>query len=438
MNSLKKGKLIKKLSNGKRVKKENDKKGFQDAIYELVSNPKKRIELFQSISVNNQGFVLLSLSKHLQQDILEKLNDKDIIAFLHFLDPDEVTDLLQNVDPRRRKKIISNLSNHIGEKVKFLLRFSPKIAAGIMSLDYVEVEKHTTFEEVSSLIQKHMKRTGKVPTILIVENGFLKGELPGHVLALQRPKEKVGKYTKRVVSVKYDREEMDVIHIFKRNPHNRVVVLDDDKSIMGVIHSDDLLQVLHREPATSLLGFAGVSDEENVHDPIVKKVKHRYQWLILNLATAFLAASVVALFQDTISKYVLLAVYMPIIAGMGGNTGTQTLAVLVRGIALKEVELRTGSQIIVREMSAGAINGMINGVLVAAVATLFNHTPMLGLIVGISMVINLSIAGFFGSLIPLIMKRLGKDPATSATIFITTATDLCGFFVFLWLATIVL
>jgi magnesium transporter len=144
------------------------------------------------------------------------------------------------------------------------------------------------------------------------------------------------------------------------------------------------------------------------------------------------------MFESTIAAFTLLAVYMPIVAGMGGNAGTQSMAVAVRGIALRKISLGNGMQLIRREIIAGAINGAINGLIVAAVATFINQSPRLGLVLGIAMVVNLIVAGLFGSLVPLIMKRLGKDPATSATIFITTATDVFGFLVFLGLATLLL
>ena len=226
--------------------------------------------------------------------------------------------------------------------------------------------------------------------------------------------------------------------MFKRHPHTKIVVLNEDISIMGVIYSDDILKIIQKQTTHNLYDFAGVSREEDVLDSALTKVKYRYKWLILNLATAFLAAAVIGLFKDTISAFVLLAAYMPIVAGMGGNAGTQTMAVIVRGLTLKQIELKTSKKVILNEVIAGGINGTINGILVAAIATLFNHSPLLGLVVGISMVLNLIIAGFFGALIPVLMKQLGKDPATSATIFITTATDVLGFMVFLGLATIVL
>ena len=331
---------------------------------------------------------------------------------------------------------MEKLGKEIKEKVEFLLKFNPKTAAGIMSLDYVEVDKDITFEQLSEIIKKHEIGTGKFPTILVVEDGFLIGELAGHVLALHKGKEKINKYIRELSHIEYNRDEDEVIDTFKKNMHDKIVVLDEDNSILGVICSDDILKLIGEYSVSSLRDFAGVSEEEDVLDSALTKVKNRYKWLIINLGTAFLAASVVSLFQETISAFVLLAVYMPIVAGMGGNAGTQTLAVVVRGLALKEINLKTTKKIIINEVLAGGINGIISGVLVAIAAILWNNNPVLGLIVGLSMVINLIISGFFGAITPLIMKKLGKDPASSATIFITTATDVFGFIVFLGLATL--
>jgi len=213
-----------------------------------------------------------------------------------------------------------------------------------------------------------------------------------------------------------------------------LVVLDDVNSIIGVIYSDDVLRIIHKQSGLDLYALAGVQEEASVLDDALVKVKHRYKWLILNLFTAFIAAAVVSLFQDTIQALVLLAVYMPVVAGMGGNAGVQALAVTVRGLTLKEIDLKHCKKAVFNEITAGGINGIIVGTLVAIIASLFNKSPMFGLVLGMSMIINLMIAGFFGSMAPLLMKALGKDPATSATIFITTATDVFGFFVFLGMA----
>ncbi len=410
------------------------KKSGQD-LRDFISRPSAR--LFRKLETNRQGFAVLNLSRYNQKALLARLRSHEIISMLHYVAPDDATDILQNIRIKRRRKIVEKLDVSLKEKVEFLLKFNPRTAAGLMSLDYIQASRGMDFEAVFKLMKKHEIRTGKTPAILVVEYGFLVGKIPWRLLVGARPDEKIDDYIRKIPTIRYDRDEEEVIRRFKNNPHNFIVVLDDDNSILGVIYSDDVLRLIEK-PSGDLYDFAGVMDEENIHDSAFTKVRHRYKWLIINLMTAFLAASVVSLFQDTISAFVLLAVYMPIVAGMGGNAGTQTLAVVVRGLALKEIELKTGKKVIINEMIAGALNGLINGMIVAAVAVFWNKSPMLGLVLGLAMVINLVVAGLFGALIPLLMKALKKDPATSATIFITTATDVFGFFVFLGLARILL
>ncbi len=218
-------------------------------------------------------------------------------------------------------------------------------------------------------------------------------------------------------------------------------MLDDDGSVLGVVRADDVLTVAEAAAGETLYEFTGVVEAESVLDSPGTKVRRRYRWLILNLATAFLAAAVVGLFESTITAVAILAAYMPVVAGMGGNAGTQAMAVTVRGISLGQVSLATGRQVVATEVVAGGVNGLITGGLVAVVAVAFSFGEFgiqLGAVIGVSMVANLVIAGFFGAVTPLVLDRLGYDPATSATIFITTATDVLGFLVFLGLARLVL
>jgi len=410
------------------------KAATNDISYRLISSPKKAI--LKEIPIEKRGFVLLRLSKAVQQKLLNQLNTEEIVNILNYLAPDIIQNIL---DQKKRKSVIIELSSETRKKVEFLLTFNPRTAAGLMSLDYTKVKKDITFSQISDIIREHEKRTGKFPTILVVDKqDVLIGELPGHVFALRKKKEKINNFIEKVPTINHSKDESRVLRVFKRHPGNKVVVLDDNKKILGVIYSDDVVKLMNKESTRELYVSAGVSEEEGVHDPIYKKVKSRYKWLILNLATAFLAASVVGLFKDTISSFVILAAYMPVVAGMGGNAGTQTLAVVVRGLALKEIELRTAKKVIFNEVIAGGINGVINGVLVALVAFIFNQSLLLGIITGAAIIFNLMIAGFFGAIVPLIMKHFKKDPASSATIFITTATDVLGFFTFLGLASLVL
>lgn len=407
-------------------------------ITELIGSPSTRSLLFKGIEPSRQGYLLLRLSTRIQKDLLNKLNNDEILALLNPLDPDKATDVLQILPYARSKKITDSLTENIKEKVEFLLKFNPKAAAGLMNLNYIIIQKNTKLDKVIEELNEYETKTGKFPTILIVEAGKLIGELPGSTLAIHRTNDIQDKLIRRIPTVRFDSEVTKVMNSFVRNPHHKVAVIDDDDSVLGIIHSNDVLRLIDKHAMKDLYGFAGVDTEESVLDSPLVKVKYRYKWLIINLATAFLAASVVGLFEDTISKITLLAVYMPIVAGMGGNAGTQALAVAVRGLVLKEVDLKTSKKLVINEMISGGINGVINGIIVAFIATVFNHSPALGFVIGIAMVINLITAGFFGALVPMIMKYLGKDPASSATIFITTATDVIGFFVFLGLAQVVL
>ncbi|MBS3060210.1 MAG: magnesium transporter [DPANN group archaeon] len=412
--------------------------GLSELADQMLHEPRKQKELFLKAPANEQGDLLLMLPSRVQKEVLDKLDDGTIISICHYLDPDDTTDVIQKLNKEKRKPITESLNKETKEKVDFLLRFNPRTAAGLMNLDFIIVDTEKTVDEVSELIRRHEKRTGKAPAVLVTESGILAGEVPGYQLVIHKQGAKIGTIMKKIPSIAYNSKQNEVIHKFKRHRHDKIAVLDNDKSIMGIIYSDDVLQLMEDQSTKSLFSFAGVSREESALDSTMTKVKYRYKWLILNLFTAFMAAAVVSLFEKTISSFVLLAVYMPIVAGMGGNAGTQALAVAVRGLTLKEIDLSTAKKTIINEVLAGLTNGVIVGVIITFIAAALHQNPLFGFIVGASMIITLMVAGFFGALTPLLMSRLGKDPASSSSIFITTATDMFGFFTFLGLASVLL
>lgn len=407
-------------------------------IYTISHYPKKRMEVFRDLPIKRRRNVILSLSRHLQYDIISNLNRDELVNVLEHLDTDEATDILKLLPEKERKPIIEELNEQLKSNISLLLQFDPETAAGLMNIDYIQVEAEDTIVSVADQVKTHEKRTGKLPIILVMELGKLIGYLPGHELGFKGSQEKAVKYIKKIKKVKHNAKTDEVLALFRRNPHSKVAVIGDEGNVMGIIFSDDILKILREKEDASLYNFAGVSQEESIYDSVKIKVKHRYKWLIINLATVFLAAFTVNLFDETISKYVLLAVYMPIVAGMGGNAATQTLAVMVRGISLRQINFRTIWRTLKNELGSSFINGLINGFIVIVVIVAKDNNLKIGLILALAMVINLLIASFFGTIIPLIMKKLGKDPASSATIFITTATDVFGFLVFLGLATIFL
>lgn len=407
-------------------------------IHQISFYPKKRVEYFLSLPVADRAQVLLHLTRFMQHDLIMHMPEGELINTLELLDPDEITDIVQLMPKRRHKKIIAKLKKHLQQSVELLNQFDPKTAAGLMNIDYIQVTEKDTISQVAKQFKAHEKRTGRLPAIIVLRHGQVIGYVPGHELGFAMPQELVKPYVHHISTIAHDMSHTETIHHFRHHPHNKVVVLGDQKNVLGIIYADDVLNILEDQESASLYDFAGVHDEELVTDSVRMKVQHRYKWLIINLGTAFLASFTVSLFDATISKYVLLAVYMPIVAGMGGNAATQTLAVLVRGIALKQIELKNSWKTLVREVGSGLLNGIINGIIVALVVVLFNHDVKIALILSLAMVANLIVAGAFGTIVPLLMQKFGKDPAASATVFITTATDVLGFLVFLGLATIIL
>jgi len=413
-------------------------KELNQIIRTISYDYKHRKEVFLELPTDQQSLVVTRLTKHVQYNLLKVLTDEEIVGFIEHLDPDEATDLIQNLNKKKQESIINKLNEYLKNSVSVLLHFDPETAAGVMSVNYIQVDLKEKIVDVASQVRNHEQRTGKLPTILVIKDGKLAGQLRGSQLGYSKPTEVVENVMKKVHSIRFDASYDQVISHFKRHPHDKVVVLGENKQTLGVIYTDDIIRLIEAAQGSTLYDFAGVSDEESVYDGVKRKVNFRYKWLIINLATSFLAAFIVGLFNETISKHVLLAVYMPIVAGMGGNSGTQTLAVMVRGLTQNKVDKFTFLKALKSELASGVINGLINGLIVVGVVYFINRNLMVGIVLALAMVFNLFTAALFGTFVPVVMKKLGKDPASSATVFITTATDVFGFLTFLGLASILL
>jgi len=414
------------------------KRKIKSIVRDISYKASKRLLIFRSLTPKNKLRIFQELSKHIQKSLIMELTDGEIISILERMDPSEAADILRMLPKVKQKKLMEEINDQMSSNINMLLSFEPNTAAHLMSLDYVLVESHQSIRTIFKKINIHEKRTGKFPIVLISKDNKLTGFIPGYKLGLAKLNEKAEKYVKKIATLSYKTDEKKVLRFFMKNPHAKVVVLGESKNVLGIIFSDDIIRLLRKQESASLYNFAGVSDEESIYDGVKRKVESRYKWLILNLGTGFLAAITVSFFESTIARNVLLAIYMPIVAGMGGNAGTQTLAVMVRGMSFNKLGWREIRITLKNEIIAGLVNGFVNGLIVFTIVILFNKNMAMAIILGIAMIINLMIAGTFGTLVPVLMKKLKKDPASSATIFITTATDVLGFFVFLSLASIFL
>lgn len=379
--------------------------------------------------------------------IVEKMGqmtDKSVVEFLEYLDLDEAMGLLCLLPISRRARIVRRFNDSLEKKSDILHDVEMTLVEHLMDFNYVEVD---IADEMGSLIGKvkiHEQRVGRFPTILVMRKGKVLGSLPGHVLSLvEDPKLIVGNvmmdYMRNIPRIDYRMKKKDIVAKFKGDGSvsEKAVVIDDKQRVIGVLYVDALLNILENKAAEALYDFAGVDDEERAEDKFSKKFRLRYKWLLINLGTTFMAAGVVAVLGDVLSREVLLASFIPVVSGMGGNAATQTLAVMVRTLSIEGVENVTASKLFSiwkNEAIAGGMNGLLTGSIVALIAGVFNGDFRIGVVVGVAVLFNLFVSSFFGTMVPYFMKRFGKDPATSATIFITTATDVLGFIAFLSLA----
>lgn len=406
-------------------------------VIDALTHGKRKV--FAILPPEKQADVALALQEESRQRVFPRLSDETIARFLHFNAEDEATDILQYLSPPRRNSILLLMKEEKRRKIEKLLKFGAETAGGLMDLNFILVKRDANFSDVVGNVQRHIEGQRHMPTVLVFDEARkVVGYIPERTLLFPPKDVKIDDQLVMIpiVSHKMDREK--VMQSMARIRAEVVCVCDEHESALGVIHLRDLINVAQAEATEDIYRFAGVDMEERAIDPALSKVKRRYNWLLINLLTAFLASSVVGLFQGTIAKFSILAVYMPIVAGQGGNTATQALAVVVRGLALGDIGWSKARPVVLREALAGTCNGVITGSCAGVASVFLGAPPILGMILTAAMIINLFVAGFFGALIPFVLKRLKIDPATASTVFVTTMTDICGFFTFLGLGAVFL
>lgn len=408
----------------------------KELLRTLTYKPDERIETLRSLTIPERSAAFSSLSPYVQQTVLKQLRIYEIVDILDHMDLQQSQRVLARVkNPRRREAIVQRLKGDVKEKMEYFLRFHPKATLALINFNYLFLEASSTVGNAAEMIEEHYIATGRYPEILVHEEGELVGEVPFSALVKERNTSQLGRFANKLPTITYQAEIEEIIGVLTSTKSKKIVVLDHDTSVLGIIYADAAKTLFGDLPAESLYEFAGVDNSERPFDSVLKKVNNRYKWLILNLATSFLAGSVVLAFQGTLDALTILSIYIPIIAGMGGNAATQTFAVMVRGLTLGTISLQTAGPAIVKEGIAGVINGVIIGAIVTLISIVWSGGAALGLVVGAALIGAHFVAALAGAFIPLFMKHIGKDPAATSTIFITTVTDVGGLFFLLGLAT---
>ncbi|MDB5022975.1 MAG: magnesium transporter [Mucilaginibacter sp.] len=371
------------------------------------------------------GELLISLDPEKRSEIIEEL------------DYDDATDIISQLDEDEQQEILEDLDHEDATNIRALLSYAEDTAGGLMNSEVIKINIKLDKKDALDEIIRQSEEMEEFYTIYVVnDTNILQGILSIKSVIKAPAHAKVEDLVnKDFVYVKADLDQEDVAGLISQYNLTTIPVVDDDMKLLGRVTVDDIMDVMEQESTEDILKISGVSEDEELSGNWKAAVKSRLPWLVINLATAYLAASIIRHFDATVSLLPQIAAYMTIIAGMGGNAATQSLAVTVRRISLSDLSDAQAYNTVIKEFLVGLLNGAANGFIVFLIALFYDADPMLGLVLFLAMTGNLVIAGLTGSSIPLVLKRVGIDPAVASSIIITTFTDCAGFLLPLWLAT---
>ncbi len=373
-----------------------------------------------------------------QSDVIEHIRAERLAHVLDDVEPDVAADVLGGLAPGEAGVVLTHMES--AEEVAPLLKFPPDTAGGLMNRPGPMLRRHMTVAEAFDFLRTHYRDERELSYLYVLDrHGKLVGVVSLRALILADPNQTIGDIMNpNVITVRVEADQEEVADLFSRYGFLALPVVDEEDHLLGVITVEDILDVVQDEATEDIYRLAGMDEDAELFSPIREAVRTRLFWLMVNLLTAFLASGVVSLFESTIARVAALATFMPIIAGQGGNAGIQTSTIVIRSLALGRLEVDEIWKALRYEVMLGVINGVAIGLVVALVAVVWKGNPMLGVVIGIAMVGNMLVAALAGVLIPFALHRMGRDPALASGIFLTTATDVCGFFFFLGLGTLLL
>jgi magnesium transporter len=405
------------------------------------ADDEERVEIVKLLPPELTGEALIEMpDEEHAEDTLAALTDEQAATIVTEMPDDDAADLLGELPLEEQRRILSKVDVEERREVERLLGYHGESAGGLMTGHMVTVDQDLSVGEAIESIRKQAEEVENfAETYAVDANRRLTGVLSFKRLVLSDPHRRVRELMEEPdVTVGPEMDQEEVARLMARYNVPSIPVVDRDGLLLGRITFDDVTDVVEAETTEDLLRFGGVSADEELGAGWREAVRSRLPWLGVNLLTALVAGGVVALFQDRITQIVALAVWMPVIAGMGGNTGTQALAVTVRRLALGTISTDEFARVVGKEALVGVTNGAAIGLLASLVSLATNQTPMFGVLVFLAMTGNLFVAGFAGAFVPLVLKRFKIDPAIASSIFVTTFTDVCGFLLLLGLAGILL
>ena len=394
----------------------------------------QRREILRMVSDDMATEILAEMDTEASAEVVEAMGEQRAVKFLEELDPDDATDVVGELEDDKREDLLSKMEPESAQEIKELLEYEPDTAGGIMTPDVCCTHD---FFQVDEAIRAIRKQTSELETIyyVYVVDGSKKlvGVVSLRDLMMATPETAVASIMKTkmlgVLSPETDREQA----AYLMGEYNLIAlpVVDAGNRLLGIVTHDDVIDILQAEATEDIQKLVGAGADETVHDLLSYSLRKRHIWLQVNLLTVSLAAGVVSFFEEQIASVTFLAVFMPVIAATGGNTGAQTLAVVIRSLALEGIRDADKLKLTIKELFKGFLNGVGVGLVGAIMAYFIKRDLTVSFVVWVSMVLTMAISGFCGAFIPLILKKMGLDPAQSSSIFLTTITDITGFFIFL-------
>ena len=396
--------------------------------------------LWGLVQPDDHGETLVHLNDEVRAGLIDAMNTDDLIAATEGLDADDLADLIKDLPGAVIQEILHSMDKQNRDRLVSVLYYPEDTAGGLMNVDTVTVRADVTLDVVLRYLRLHIDIPDNTDNLIVVDrNDNYKGILPLSRLLTNDPELLVAEIMNgETAAISATMEDTEVARLFETHDLLSAPVISEEGKLLGRITIDDVVDVIREDADHSLLRLAGLDEEDDTFAPVVKSARRRAVWLGINLFTALLASWVIGLFQATLEQVVALAVLMPIVASMGGIAGSQTLIIVIRGMALGQIGHTNARWLMYKELAVSALNGVGWAVVVAVIAATWFHDQTIGIIIGAALIINLIFAAVAGLSIPFLLQTMNVDPAHAGTVLLTTVTDIVGFMVFLGLGTIFL
>jgi len=399
-----------------------------------------RLTVWQLVKTERDGDILLEVSDAVRETLIADMDDHEILAAAKDLDADELADLAAELPRDVVHELMETLDAQQRERVRSALSYEEDQVGALMDFEMVTIREDVSLEVVLRYLRRLKELPGHTDKLFVVDyDGVLKGVLPIKRLLVNDPEKQVAEVmASDPVTFHPDEDAYEAAQAFERYDLVSTPVVDKGGKLIGRLTIDEMVDLIREESESEVLNMAGLREEEDIFASVWKSLRNRWAWLAVNLVTAFVASRVIGLFDGSIEKLVALAALMPIVAGIGGNSGNQTITMIVRAMALDQIGTGNSTRLLRKEAGVGLLNGLIWGGVIGLVVYWLYDSWSLGLVMTAAMTLNLLLAALMGVLIPMTLARLGRDPALGSSVMITAMTDSGGFFIFLGLATVFL